>query len=199
MTLKPKIGAGTSVRPIGGAGRARVGGPACVQTISSVVLRHLRGSADVTAFQASGQGVVWGAAGESAANGEHLGCPVSCAETGVRKGAHCTLSTHTRCALQLGVVAAVSAEKGPRGETGVLLRKGAGPATVCLQYPPNTPFRRVRSSCSCCALRWTCQAWPELTDLPGLPGVKLCLCCQQHLAATSCLLSCIQCSEHQRV
>jgi hypothetical protein len=54
------------------------------------------------------------------------------------------LPMHMRCALQLGVVAAVSAEKGPRGETGVLLRKGTGPATVCLQYPPNTPFRRVR-------------------------------------------------------
>ena len=57
---------------------------------------------------------------------------------------------------QLGVVAAVSAEKGPRGETGVMLKKGTGPGTICLQYPPNTPFRRVR--CSCCGLPRTCQA-----------------------------------------
>jgi hypothetical protein len=35
MTLKPKVGAGTTVRPVGGAGRARVGGPACVQTVGT--------------------------------------------------------------------------------------------------------------------------------------------------------------------
>ena len=54
--------------------------------------------------------------------------------------------------LQLGVVAAVSAEKGPRGETGVLLKKGTGPGTICLQYPPNTPFRRVSRHLHCEAI-----------------------------------------------
>lgn len=47
--------------------------------------------------------------------------------------------------MQLGVVTVVSVEKGARGETGVLMRKGAGPATLCLQYPPNTLFRKVRN------------------------------------------------------
>jgi hypothetical protein len=55
--------------------------------------------------------------------------------------------------LQLGVVAAISAEKGPRGQTGVLLKKGTGPGTVCLQYPPNTPFRRVRANGNTITLR----------------------------------------------
>lgn len=65
--------------------------------------------------------------------------------------------------MQLGVVSAVSVEKGRRGERGVLLKKGTGPGTVCLQYPPGTPFRRVSISLSIFLKR---SSWPSKAPSP---------------------------------
>lgn len=48
--------------------------------------------------------------------------------------------------VQYGVVSVVSVANGPRGSTGLLLKKGTGASTVCLQYPVGTFFRRVRTA-----------------------------------------------------